>query len=323
MRQVGDREARCESPGCADPERRPEPASLAVVLLHLGFVFAPVYLAAHLGPSPWVIPLWLWFGLFMPGLLHLMHECAHYSTFGSRRACDLLGRWLLGPLVATDFDAYRRRHWDHHRHLGLAGDTKESYLIDIRGRRLARLVLRCLTLTEAWGREAVRHGARVERGAARAWLGRTALVQAALLGSLAFVAMAGREGDLAGTLIATGTAYAVVYGHGLAALTTLVATLRAIAEHQVGADGAERVGRAALRNFSCGPVTHLLFGVWGFADHATHHREPAVPSYRLRQVTAALAGTGTVPAPRRGYVATLAALARPGLTVDRVPDAAA
>ena len=46
---------------------------------------------------------------------------------------------------------------------------------------------------------------------------------------------------------------------------------------------------AALRNFSDGLLNRLIFGSYGFADHATHHHYPAVPSYRLPALTRALA----------------------------------
>ena len=68
-------------------------------------------------------------------------------------------------------------------------------------------------------------------------------------------------------------------------------------------DGAPRVGRATLRNFTCGPIGRLVMGSYGFAEHATHHREPAIPSYHLRAATAELGEPALVP--RRGYGAML------------------
>ena len=293
--------------------RRSDAVSVVVVLAHLAFVLAPVYLAAWIGPSPWLLLLWLWFGLFMHGLINLMHECAHYSAFKPRWASNLAGSWVLGPLVFADFDAYRQRHWDHHRHLGMPGDTKDAYLVDIRGLGSLALLSRSLVLKEAMGKLGVQR-ASAAANPSRAWLARTAIVQACLVGSLLAVAFAARPRDPLGAVIAAGLAYGLVYGHGLAALTTFVATLRAIAEHQQGGDGAQWVGRAAVRNFSCGPLTRLLFGAYGFAEHATHHREPALPSYCLGEATAALADDPAL-APHRGYFSTLRELARPELRV--------
>jgi fatty acid desaturase len=290
--------------------RRSDVVSGALALAHLAFVLAPVYLAAAIGASPWLVLLWIWFGLAMHGLLNLMHECAHYSTFKARGASNFAGSWVLGPLVFADFDGYRQRHWDHHRRLGVDGDTKDAYLVDIRGRALLALLVRSLRLEEAARKLRVQRRSPSSAPGSRAWLVRTAVVQAGFVVSLLLVARAAHPGDAAAALLAAGLAYGLVYGHGLAALTTFVATLRAIAEHQPGTDGSERVGRAAVRNFSCGPLTRLLFGAYGFAEHATHHREPAVPSYRLRAATAALRGEPGL-APRYGYFTTLAGLARP------------
>ena len=285
-------------------QRRSDAVSLAVVVAHLGFALTPVYLAAIAGPRPVLVLLWLWLGLSMHALLNLLHESAHALVFRSRPANELLGRWLLGPLVFADFDGYRDRHWAHHRHFGAEGDTKDTYLISIRGWRLPWLVLRCLALREAGRRWLVltRQGA-PPPGA----LGRTLLVQAVLSSSLLAVALAVHP-DAPAALAAALVAYLGVYVYGIGSLTTLTASLRTIAEHQQGLDGAPTEGRAALRNFTCGPLERLVLGAYGFAEHATHHREPAVPAYHLPALTERLGAADPGLLPRRGYVATLALL---------------
>lgn len=297
-------------------QRRADAISWAIVLAHLAFVLTPVYLAAAIGPSLWLVPLWLWFGAFMHGLVNLMHESAHFSTFRARATSDLLGRWVLGPLVFADFDSYRRRHWDHHRHFGLPTDTKDAYLIELRRGGLLRLLLRSLVLGEAAKKLRVQQDAIVSPpGGSRAWLARTAIVQGSFFLSLIAVARAGQAESFGQALLAAGLAYGFVYAHGLAALTTFVATLRAIAEHQQGPDDRLRVGRASLRNFRCDPLTRLLFGAYGFAEHATHHREPAVPSYHLRAATALLCVDPAF-VPREGYLDRLRALLREDASDD-------
>lgn len=92
------------------------------MVAHISFVFAPAYLAALWGPGWHLVPLWLWLGLGMNGLLNLLHECAHYHVFTKRKGSDILGRWVLGPVAVADFDSYRKRHWDHHRKLGQDDD---------------------------------------------------------------------------------------------------------------------------------------------------------------------------------------------------------
>lgn len=45
----------------------------------------------------------------------LAHEAVHRCLFSSRRANDLVGRWLLAYPAFIPFDAYRRQHMAHHR----------------------------------------------------------------------------------------------------------------------------------------------------------------------------------------------------------------
>ncbi len=305
-------------------ERRRDPVSWAVTAAHVALVFAAVPLAAVLGPSPAVIGLWLWFGVTMNSLLNLMHECAHRLAFRRRASNDLLGRWVLGPVSLADFDAYRRRHWAHHKNLGLDTDTKDAYLVEIGGPGLLRLLVRCLTLREA-GRKLAHQGVApggeehpVARGAA---LARTAVVQGLLAGTVLVVAAAAHDGT-GRVLAAAAVAYGFVYLYGLASLTVFAATLRAIAEHQTGDDAALDEGRAALRNFRTGPLSRLVFGSYGFSDHATHHRRPSVPHYRLSEVTAALASEEPGLQPRSGYVATLRRLRREHAGLVSVADLA-
>ncbi|HET6366591.1 MAG TPA: hypothetical protein VFG27_05155, partial [Pseudomonadales bacterium] len=66
-------------------------------------------------------------------------------------------------------------------------------------------------------------------------------------------------------------------------------------------------GRAALRNLTCGPLARLIFGCYGFAEHATHHWKPAIPYYHLRAVTIDLAASDAHFAPRPGYVSIVMA----------------
>jgi fatty acid desaturase len=270
---------------------------MATVCCHLSFVLAPVYLAAQAKPGARLVPLWLWFGLAMNGLLNLMHEAAHYHVFRARWGSDVLGRWILGPLAFADFDGYRRRHWEHHRHLGFDGDTKDAYLVGIRGWRLLALLARCLAVMEAFGKFRRQWGS---ASGSRMWLVRAGVFQTLFCGSLLVVARDFRTAVLA---------YCAIYVYGLMSLTVFAATVRAIAEHQIGPDSAASAGRAALRNFSCNPLSRLLFGAYGFAEHATHHSEPAIPYYQLPRATTELARRDPAFAPSAGYISTLLLLA--------------
>jgi len=71
------------------------------------------------------------------------------------------------------------------------------------------------------------------------------------------------RGEPLRVLAASALAYGFVYIHGIAAVTVFAANLRAIAEHQIGGDHAAHTGLAALRNFSCNPMTRIFFGAYG------------------------------------------------------------
>ncbi len=296
--------------------KRSDFLSLLIVVGHLGLGLAPIFLAASWGPGWHLIPLWLWFGLVMNGLVNLMHEAAHLSVFRARFGSELLGHWVLAPLTLVNFDAYRKRHWDHHRYLGTDADTKEAYLVDVRGWRLLGFFLSSLFLVEAV-RKFLHQLARGEvsdapkEAASLAWLVRGAVVQLLLFAALFGTAAVGSATTPGDALLAAACAYFVVYHYGLASLTVFMATLRAIAEHQVDAGTAVVVGRAALRNFHDDPISRLLLGAYGFSEHATHHLHPQCPSYQLRRVTTDLIERGRddlVFGP--GYVPTLFRLAR-------------
>jgi len=295
-------------------KKRSDIRSSLTVLAHLALVLSPVMVAALIGPRSWWIVLWLSFGFLMNGLLNMMHECAHYHVFTGRQGSDLLGRWILGPLALADFDGYRWRHWKHHTNFGIDGDTKDAYLVDIRGSKLIALLLRCLTLDEALRKLHHASGqdeAKEETSSkSYVWLARTAVFQAMLFGVLLLVAGPAAGRDWPQAFLVAALAYGFMYGYGLASLTVFAATLRAVAEHQLEAGQFPSPRRAALRNFKCGPVSRLIFGAYGFAEHGTHHAEPALPYYHLPAATIELAQDDPELVPNHQYLGELAVLAR-------------
>lgn len=295
--------------------RRSDLTSAGLALAHFALVFAPVYLAAAVGPHPVVLLLWLWFGTTQNGIINLLHESAHGLTFKSQALSRFLGRWVLGPLVLADFDDYRERHWQHHRRLGMPDDPKLGYHQDIRGPQLLSFFVRCMLMVE--GVRLLRNGAPTKtprpKLALLAALGRIALVQLVLLVSIALVA-ALTAPTLLAALLAVVVAYGFVYAHALGALTVFMAGLRAIAEHQLASDAPAARGAAALRNFHCTGLSRLVFGAYGFAEHATHHLEPSIPHYNLPAATDALATRQPIYARRSTYVRTLRLLWSEGRT---------
>jgi fatty acid desaturase len=294
-------------------EKRLDWKSWLITSGHLVLVFLPMYAAAYEGFHWWWIAAWAWCGTLMNGLLNLMHECAHFHTFRRKELSDFWGRWLLGPLLFADFDGYRRRHWEHHKHLGVAGDTKDAYLIRISGASVLAMLLGCLLFREALHKIELQTGERSVNTieGSRIWMLRTMVVQMLFLASVILVVgRFGRHGWSQEILLTAAAAYAGVYLYGLATLTVFVANLRAIAEHQLEAGESSAHGRATLRNFRCGAISRLVFGAYGFAEHATHHLQPAIPYYHLPSSTFELAKEDGALLPTRTYLSQLAILAR-------------
>jgi fatty acid desaturase len=261
--------------------------TLGIVTGHLGFVFAPMYVAAAMGPGWSTLACWLWIGLLSHGALLILHECAHKLLFRNVRFNEFLAVWIVSPLFLADFEAFRRRHWAHHRELGLPEDPKYTYRMDISGWRVLRLGISSLLLVEAVRRTLYQTGERSEKtgSSSRRTLLATACVQATLAGSLLGVAWTTHDGSPAAALLSAGVAYGFVYLYGLASLGVLVHALRGIIEHRPCQPGEVRENDAALRNFSEGRLERLVFGTYGFTEHATHHAFPGVPYYRLLEVT--------------------------------------
>jgi len=291
--------------------RRPDSFSALIAFAHLGITYAPVYLAAIAGPSPLLFVYWLWFGLMNNGVINLLHECAHKLTFARGWANDALGGYVLAPLVLTDFESYRRRHWEHHRHLGGDRDGKLVYRTSFRGRAVFGILGRSLVGVEAIRRLTERpKDASGEAEAKRAGLSlRLIGAQSAFLASVALVSFRTHD-DWRIALLSAALAYGFVYAYGLGSLTVFAAALRAIAEHKRSQSDVLSEGEAALRNLRCNAFTRLLMGAYGFGEHATHHMEPAVPYYRLLPLTEAMAQHDPRLAMGPGYIATLIRLSR-------------
>jgi fatty acid desaturase len=298
-------------------DRRSDAVSLLCVTGHIALVFWPLYAAAYFGPAWWWVLAWLFFGFGMNGLLNLMHETAHALVFRSKQPSEWLGRWVLAPLVFADFDGYKERHWQHHRCLGVEGETKDTYLIDIRGAKLITYLLRCVTGAESAKKFLGQSKGDPEiaivtrRPQARGnWMVRVLIVQAIFSASLFLTALAGHQTFLRALVISV-AAYGLLYLYGLMSLTIFAAALRSVAEHQLHAEAeADVQGYAALRNFKCNAITRFLMGAYGFGEHETHHMHPGVPYYKLPDATSILAAEQASLTPRRGYFATLLTIVR-------------
>jgi len=139
---------RAEVHGLITPEemrrwRQPSGLRLAVDLIGPWVQIGAAIAVSALLPHPLVLVLAF---LVIAGALHgvtcITHEFAHRLVFSDRpRVNDLVGRWLFAAPGALPFQLYRRRHFEHHRFVGTAADTKKLYQRDFAGWRMAREVV--------------------------------------------------------------------------------------------------------------------------------------------------------------------------------------
>jgi fatty acid desaturase len=271
--------------------KRSDGASAARVVVHLAAVATPLVLIAVLPLGVHDGLLVATFAVLMNGMLNLMHAAAHHHVFLDRGANMWLGKSVLGPMFFANFDSYRRRHWEHHKHLGDPEDTKDAYLVDIRGPRLFVYLVRCLTGVEALRKFTSQFQGTVAANDDQAdgpWLLRLAIFQSGVIAVLFMAAFLARRNLSEAVWMAAGT-YVFGYVYGVMSITIFVATLRAIAEHQRTSFDIVAAGRASLRNFRCSWLSRLVFGSYGFGEHLTHHEYPAIPYYRLPAATSELA----------------------------------
>lgn len=90
--------------------------SLFALLTALPLAWALISPAASLVLVPFL-------GLAAYRLTFLMHDCAHNTLFSNRRANSLVGRYT-GWMIGSDFEEFRRLHWEHHRRFGKMDDPQ-------------------------------------------------------------------------------------------------------------------------------------------------------------------------------------------------------
>jgi fatty acid desaturase len=292
--------------------KRPDHISFLVVMGHLFLTVLPIYVAAY-SKLGWItVVCWIFFGCAANGIANLMHECCHYHVFKRKKGSVILGRYLVAPLMVADFESYRERHWAHHKHLGVEGETKDAYLIDIHGKNLFLLLIRSLFMLEMFKKFAKQINPRTAHDEVHKdyhWVRATVLFQTIFFATILFTAYLGhpswREALIHGSLI-----YAFVYCYGLISLTVFMANLRAIAEHQLDAEQGAQEGYAALRNFKCNLFERFFFGAYGFGEHYTHHEIPGIPYYHLKRATDEVSRANNTLRPVTGYLGTLSKLAQ-------------
>ena len=288
--------------------KRSDYISLMIVIIHVVFVFFPIFFATYNGFSVITILSWLWFGIFVNGIINLMHETAHRLIFKKKKHCDIFGEFFLGPLLIADFNAYRDRHWVHHNKFGTSDDTKYIYLKQIKGLNLIKFLFECLILKEGIKKFFYQFKNKASNKISLFFLAKLALMQVFII-TLIFLCLyffTNQKGFE--IIINLMLSYFFVYLYGLASLGVFFSSLRAIAEHQVNeVDKLNEmiIGKAVLRNLKCNIFTNLIFGSYGFSEHATHHKNPGIPSYKLEKFRKIIQTQNEHMLPRKGYLETL------------------
>jgi fatty acid desaturase len=198
----------------------------------------------------------------MTGFSSLMHECWHRYAVSSGVLNEFIGRWIVSPMFLLDFDRYRERHFQHHRHVGQDGDpdspawqkTLGEFVVDITGKltiapKLAAIFFKRHTVKQTGGPR---------------------LSRKALVAILIF------HGLWAGTCFISSpilviTAYVVPL-----ILVSSLLTLREYREHFYLEDG-----RLVTCDIDCPLIERLLIAGGYFNFHASHHVFPELPQRQL------------------------------------------
>lgn len=284
--------------------KRPDYISLIMLIVHFAFVFFPIFFATHNGFGIVTVFSWLWFGIFVNGIINLMHETTHRLTFKEKSYCDILGEFFLGPLLIADFSAYRDRHWIHHHKFGTSDDTKYIYLKKIKGLNLIKFLIECLILKEGIKKFFNQFANKDSKKISLFFVAKLALIQVIIISLIFFSLYFLTDQKGLEIIFNSILSYFFVYLYGLASLGVFFSSLRAIAEHQLDEIDEKNemiVGKAVLRNLKCNIFTNLIFGSYGFAEHATHHKNPRIPSYNLEKFRKIIQTQNEQMIPRRGY----------------------
>ena len=289
-----------------EKNKRSDLYSLFWIFFHFTFVFSPVFIKATNIIEINFIFCWIWFGVFANGLINLMHEAAHRLLFKKKQNSDFFGKWILGPLLISDFEGYRKRHWIHHNKFGKAEDTKKTYLVNINRWNSLKFLIECLILKEGFKKFFSQFSRKTKNDfSSLKILLRFFLVQSIFLSLIIISSLFLSNMNLNEVFISVFTAYIFVYLYGLASLSVFFSTLRAIAEHQVNNKTDSKESKGVLRNLRCNIFTKLIFGSYGFSEHATHHQFPSIPSYSLKKLTNKLAQDDSKFIADNGYINTI------------------
>lgn len=205
--------------------------------------------------------------------LHLfMHEGAHYNLAPSRRVNDLIANVFVGCFVGMDIKAYRKSHFEHHRHHGSTMDTEVSYFDALNMTFVACCLLGIQPI------KVLRN--RTKSGQAKE--GAKTSVIVVLFTVLAHAALAGLAAFKGNWCLA------LAWPFGVFSVFPFLAALRTLLEHR-GEHASEDQNYHHIehgmvnRMFGDGPLASTLGNV-GFNRHLLHHWEPQVSYTRLKEL---------------------------------------
>ena len=285
--------------------KRSDFISIILSFSHISFVFFPLFLSTYFDSIILTVISFIWVGIFINGIINLMHESAHRLVFKKKIYCDFLGEFILGPLLITDFKAYRNRHWVHHNKLGSEEDTKFIYKKKIKGLNFIIFFFECMSLKEGISKFIYQFSQSNKTKISIDFFVKTISVQAILFSLIFFSQLLVLNQDLKEIFMNTVISYFFVYLYSLASLGVFFSSLRAIAEHQVNNNDEHLHGHAILRNLKSNFLTNLIFGSYGFSDHATHHEYPSIPSYNLKKFRKEIEKNNVDLKPKKGYIEIL------------------
>ena len=285
--------------------KRSDFISIILSFSHISFVFFPLFLSTYFDSIILTVISFIWVGIFINGIINLMHESAHRLVFKKKIYCDFLGEFILGPLLITDFKAYRNRHWVHHNKLGSEKDTKFIYKKKIKGLNFIIFFFECMFLKEGISKFIYQLSHSSKTKISINFFVKTISVQTILFSLIFFSQLLVLNQDLEEIFMNTILSYIFVYLYSLASLGVFFSSLRAIAEHQINNNDEHLHGHAILRNLKSNLLTNLIFGSYGFADHATHHEYPSIPSYNLKKFRKEIEKNNVDLKPKKGYIEIL------------------
>ncbi len=198
----------------------------------------------------------------MTGFSSLMHECWHRYAVSSPAINEFIGRWIVSPMFLLDFDRYRERHFQHHRHVGQEGDPDRTAWRKTSNEFVAEIVARLAVLPKIRGILCNRRPSNQQKDAR--------LSKGATAGILLF------HGAWAGACCACAPVSLITaYVLPLILVSSLL-SLREYREHFYLADG-----RLVTCDIDCPLIERLLIAGGYFNFHASHHVFPELPQRQL------------------------------------------